>query len=146
MATLSSDAFSAPWGVRMIGTQDARYRPRGYHCGAVWPLYTGWAALADFALGRPEAGWIHLESNARCALQRSRGAFEEVLDGDTGGAAGICSDQAWSAAMVISPFIFGMLGMRPSASARRCIIDPRWPSAWTHARAERVRVGGSVFS
>ena len=146
MAKLSSDEFSAPWGVRMIGTQDARYRPRGYHCGAAWPLCTGWAALANFALGRPEAGWSHLESNAGCALQRSRGAFDEVLDGDTGGGAGICSDQAWSAAMVISPFIFGMLGMRPSASARRCIIDPRWPAAWTHARAERLRVGGSVFS
>jgi glycogen debranching enzyme len=146
MAQLASDEFSAPWGVRMIGRRDARYRPRGYHFGAVWPLYTGWAALAAFARARTDEGWQHLSAVASCAFARERGAFDEVLDGDTGAAAGICPDQAWSAAMVISPFLYGMFGLRPSAAERRCIIDPSLPRAWDTARVSGLRVGASRFS
>ena len=145
-ARLASDDFSAPWGVRMIGHRDARYRPRGYHFGAVWPLYTGWASLAAFARARPDEGWQHLAAVSACAFARERGAFDEVLDGDTGAAAGICPDQAWSAAMVISPFIYGMLGIRPTAAARRVIIDPLLPSAWTKARVAGLRIGSSRLS
>lgn len=146
MAQLASDDFSAPWGVRMIGRRDARYRPRGYHFGAVWPLYTGWAALAAFARARTDEGWQHLSAVASCAFARERGAFDEVLDGDTGAAAGICPDQAWSAAMVISPFLYGMFGLRPSAAERRCFIDPSLPRSWDTARVSGLRVGASRFS
>lgn len=143
---LSAEDFAAPWGVRMISRGDARYRPRGYHFGAVWPLYTGWVSLAAFARGRADLGWRHLASVARCAFVRQRGAFDEVLDGDTGAAAGICPDQAWSAAMAISPFIYGMLGMQPMAADARCTLRPCWPREWQGARVEGLRVGGSRFS
>ncbi len=143
---LSAEDFAAPWGVRMISRGDARYRPRGYHFGAVWPLYTGWVSLAAFARGRADLGWQHLASVARCAFARQRGAFDEVLDGDTGAAAGICPDQAWSAAMAISPFIYGMLGMQPMAAEARCTLRPCWPRDWQGARVEGLCVGGSRFS
>src|SRR5690606_16177900 len=66
MSRLAADDYSAPWGVRMISRRDARYRPGGYHFGAVWPLFTGWAALAAFALGRADEGWRHLSAVASC--------------------------------------------------------------------------------
>lgn len=146
MAQLAADDYSAPWGVRMISRRDARYRPRGYHFGAVWPLFTGWAALAAFALGRADEGWRHLSAVASCASARERGAFDEVLDGDTGAAAGICPDQAWSAAMLISPLLYGMLGIRPFAAARRCIIDPSLPREWDAVRVTGLRVGDARVS
>lgn len=146
VATLASGAFSASWGVRMIARGDARYRPRGYHCGAVWPLYTGWASLAAFARGRADEGWQHLAAVASCAFARERGAFDEVLDGDTGAAAGICPDQAWSAAMVISPLVHGMMGIRPSAPAARCAVAPSLPPGWASARLAGLRVGRSRLS
>ncbi|MCC6929582.1 MAG: hypothetical protein IT359_11380 [Gemmatimonadaceae bacterium] len=143
---LASSDFATPWGVRMIPASDARYRPRGYHCGAVWPLYTGWASLASYRRGDARAGWQHLASVAACAFLRERGAFDEVLDGDTGAAAGICPDQAWSAAMAIAPFMHGMLGIQPMASARGCTLAPQWPPEWRAARVDGVRVGASRFS
>ncbi len=146
VAALASADFAPGWGVRMISRGDARYRPRGYHFGAVWPLFTGWASLAAFARDRGDLGWQHLAAVADCAFARQRGAFDEVLDGDTGAAAGVCPDQAWSAAMAISPFIHGMLGMQPSAADRRCTLSPRWPSDWREARVEGLRVGASRFA
>lgn len=146
VGALSAEDFAAPWGVRMIARGDARYRPRGYHFGAVWPLYTGWVSLAAFARGRGDLGWQHLASVARGAFARQRGAFDEVLDGDTGAAAGICPDQAWSAAMAVSPFIYGMLGMQPTAAEARCTLRPCWPRDWQDARVEGLRVGGSRFA
>ncbi|MFN8667111.1 MAG: hypothetical protein U0164_07865 [Gemmatimonadaceae bacterium] len=143
---LASPDFAPPWGVRMIAGTDARYRPRGYHFGAVWPLYTGWASLASYRRGDARAGWRHLASVAACAFRRERGAFDEVLDGDTGGAAGICPDQAWSAAMAIAPFMQGMLGIQPMASAHRCTLAPQWPPEWREARVEGVRIGTSRLS
>ena len=143
---LGSDRFSTPWGVRMMDREDARYDPAGYHVGAVWPLFTGWVALANFARRRPESGWRHLQANVASMFTGARGAFPEVLRGDDGRAAGVCPDQAWSAAMVISPFISGLLGMRPSAPTHSCMVDPRWPPTWSSASVAQLRVGRSVFA
>ncbi|HEX5631773.1 MAG TPA: glycosyl hydrolase family 65 protein, partial [Gemmatimonadales bacterium] len=143
---LASPSYSTPWGVRLIDRASPAYRPRGYHAGAVWPLFTGWVALAEFRCWRAEAGLAHLLAVASCSAQRTRGAFDEVLDGDTGEGAGICPDQAWSAAMVIAPVVHGLLGMRPRAAEQRCAFAPRWPPGWSAATFRRLRVGGSRFT
>ena len=102
--------------------------------------------MASYALGRAREGWTHLRKNAALPFQRQRGAFDEVLNGDTGEAAGICPDQAWSAAMLVAPVIYGMLGARASAREGRLDLDPHWPSAWPGAKIERIHVGDSVIS
>lgn len=140
---LAAPDFTTPWGVRLIDRASPAYRPKGYHAGAVWPLFTGWLALAEFRCWRAEAGLAHLLAVANGSTHRTRGAFDEVLDGDTGGGAGVCPDQAWSAAMVISPVVLGLLGMRPSAASRRCRFAPRWPAGWSAATFRQLRVGGS---
>ncbi|MCC6774063.1 MAG: hypothetical protein IT360_22945 [Gemmatimonadaceae bacterium] len=143
---LLGDDCCAPWGVRLLGRRDARYRPRGYHFGAVWPLFTGWTSLAAFAHDRADEGWRLASMTAARAFTRQRGAFDEVLDGDDGSGAGVCPDQAWSAAMVIAPIVYGMLGAQPDATRSACELRPRWPASWTHARLSGVRVGASRFS
>ena len=57
---LSSVRFAAPWGVRLVSSSSRIYNPEGYHYGSIWPLFTGWASLAAYAAGLPEAGFRHL--------------------------------------------------------------------------------------
>ncbi len=146
MEAIAADAFSAPWGVRMLARDDPRYDPRGYHSGAVWPLYTGWASLAEYRCGLDDAAWMHLRANARLAFERAKGSFDEVLHGDERRAAGVCPDQAWSAAMVVLPFVRGMLGARADASRGVLHLSPRWPASWSHATIEGLRVGDATVT
>jgi hypothetical protein len=127
---IASPAFSAPWGVRLVSRDDALYNSSAYHSGAVWPLYTGWVSLAEYACHRGEAAFAHLLANARLPFARGQGSFDEVLDGDLGTAVGVCPDQAWSAAMLVSPVIEGMLGVRPDALAGRLSLTPHLPAKW----------------
>jgi glycogen debranching enzyme len=138
---LASDEFTTPWGVRLVARSDPRYSPTQYHGGAVWPLYTGWVALAEFAAHRQEAGYRHLLANAMLCYDRAKGAFDEALSGDTLAPAGVCPDQAWSAAMVVLPLVDGMLGAEPDAPGRRLRLTPHWPREWTHAVVGPLRVG-----
>lgn len=138
---LTSKDYTAPWGVRLISRTDTRYNPRGYHSGAVWPLFTGWTALACFVRGSPQDGQHLLEANALLWTQRAKGAFDEVLDGDTGGAAGVCPDQAWSAAMAITPLVQGVWGVQPDAPGRAIRFGLQLPEEWTNAALEGIRIG-----
>ena len=127
---IATPSFSAPWGVRLIAREDPLYNAAGYHSGAVWPLYTGWVSLAEYACHRGEPAFTHLLANAGLPFARGQGSFDEVLDGDLGIAAGVCPDQAWSAAMLVSPVIEGLLGARPDALSGRLTLTPHMPARW----------------
>ncbi len=43
---LAKPAHQTDWGMRIIGNDSAKYSAGGYHFGAVWPLFTGWASCA----------------------------------------------------------------------------------------------------
>jgi hypothetical protein len=146
LATLASPRFSAPWGLRMLPTDDPRYDPVAYHAGTVWPLFTGWAALADARLGAAVRSLERIRSTAALIAQRCKGAFDEVLHGDTGEGAGVCPDQAWSAAMMITPVMVGLLGVTPDAIHGECRFHPRLPGPGTTLTASGVRVGGAMLS
>lgn len=138
---LSSERFASPWGVRMLSNTDPAYNPRGYHSGAVWPLYTGWLALACGESWRADLAATHILSNADLIRHRAKGSFDEVLHGDSGAAAGICPLQAWSAAMSISPIGLGLLGLRPSARAGSLTMRAQLPTSWESLRLQSVRIG-----
>lgn len=141
LSALCEPAFTTPWGVRLLPANDPRYNPRGYHAGAVWPLFTGWTALACFARGHSSDGARLLRANAALWTRHAKGAFDEVLDGDTGAAAGVCPDQAWSAAMVVSPLFYGLWGVRPNAAARTVRLGLQIPDEWVTASIGGIRVG-----
>ena len=48
----ASSRFSVDWGIRSVPSDSAIYDPISYHHGSMWPLYTGWVALAEFRAGR----------------------------------------------------------------------------------------------
>lgn len=142
---IAGSAFSAPWGVRMVAADDPLFDPAGYHRGAVWPLYTGWVSLAEWRAGRYRAGLDHLRANADLIHHRERGAFDEVLNGLEHKDAGICPDQAWSAAMVLSPAVEGLWGVVPDGLNGEVALAPFLPPEWNEMSLRRLRVGRSVL-
>ena len=142
---IADPEFSAPWGVRLLSTRDPLYNPAGYHTGAVWPLYTGWVSLAEYACHRGGAAGEHVLANARLPFARGVGMFEEVLHGGAEHAAGVCPDQAWSAAMLLAPLVEGMLGARPDAPAERLTLAPHLPAHWSECEWRNVHVGHTTL-
>ena len=145
LEALAEPAFSAPWGVRMLPVGDPLFRETGYHDGSVWPLFTGWASLAEYGGGRGEQGFAHLMANAALAFARQKGAFDEVLHGLLERSAGVCGDQAWSASMVVQPLVEGLLGVEPGAAWGRLTIAPRLPASWDGMLVEGLRCGATTF-
>ncbi len=142
---LGTERFSAPWGVRLLPTDDPLFDQTGYHQGSVWPLFTGWASLAEYATGRGEAGYAHLLANARLAFARQKGAYDEVLHATEERSAGVCADQAWSAAMVIQPLVEGLLGVEPDAAWERLVIAPQLPAGCDALDVVGLRCGGTTY-
>jgi glycogen debranching enzyme len=97
--------FTADWGVRLMPRSDPDYEPDGYHSGSVWPLYTGWASMAERAAGRVDSGNRHWRQVALLYKACSLGAWPEVLHGEELKSIGVTSDQAWSTAMTLLPLL-----------------------------------------
>ncbi|MCO5173312.1 MAG: amylo-alpha-1,6-glucosidase [Trueperaceae bacterium] len=62
-ATLMSDRLFSGWGIRTLGTREARYNPLSYHNGSVWPHDT-----ALIAAGLRRYGFTEQASTLRDAL------------------------------------------------------------------------------
>jgi hypothetical protein len=129
----------------MLPVGDPMFKETGYHNGSVWPLFTGWASLAEYLHGRGEQGFAHLKANASLAFARQKGAFDEVLHGLEERSAGVCGDQAWSASMVVQPLVEGLLGVEPDAARGRLTVAPRLPASWDGMLVEGLRCGGTTF-
>lgn len=143
---IASDDFTAPWGVRMLAASDPSYNPESYHGGAIWPLFTGWVAWAEYAAGRGEAGFQHWWMNVEQAWWNERGAWDEVLHGAERRGRGVCPDQAWSAAMVVAPLVYGLLGAMADAPVHRLRLRPQLPERWDRLDVRRLRVGDADIS
>ncbi|OYV72817.1 MAG: hypothetical protein B7Z72_03925, partial [Gemmatimonadetes bacterium 21-71-4] len=145
LEALGGPDFSAGWGVRLLPLGDPRFEPGGALTGAVWPLVTGWAALAEYRAGLAEPALRHLRANIGLAFNRERGAFDELLHGLEERAAGGCPQRASSAAMVVLPFVEGLLGVEPDAPAGRLTVAPQLPDAWAHLEVRGLRCGESAY-
>ncbi len=138
---VGTDDFTTPHGVRMCARSDPGYNPKSYHGGAVWPLYTGWVSWAEFIAGRPDEGFAHWLSNVRLMHRHAPGAWPEVLHGEEARSIGVTPDQAWSTAMVVSPLVYGMLGVEPDAPRHRIRLRPQPPREWDRFSVRNLRVG-----
>jgi glycogen debranching enzyme len=143
---VASSEFSADWGVRLISRLHPLFNPESYHGGAVWPLFTGWVAWAEYRAGRAEAAFRHLQANAALAFERAKGAWDEVLHGSERAAVGVCPDQAWSTAMTVAPLVYGLLGAEPDAARNRLRLRPQLPDAWDRFEARMLRMGDAAIS
>ena len=142
---IASPEFTTPWGVRLISRDDPSYSPAGHQTGTVWPLYTGWVSLAEYACHRGEQAFAHLMANARLPFARGQGSFAEALDGDVGTIAGVCPEQAWSAALLVTPLIEGLLGAKPDALANRLTLAPHLPAQWSECEWRGLHVGHTTL-
>ena len=131
----------APWGVRTLSSLDPKYDPKAYHDGCVWPLTTGWAAMANLRHGRVEEGFSLIKLMARQILNEA-GMYAELYRGDREEPFNACILQAWSMASYINS-LFELLGMERNALDRSLKISPKVPSELTSITLKRVRLGDS---
>ncbi|MBV8892558.1 MAG: hypothetical protein JO266_11410 [Acidobacteria bacterium] len=130
------------WGMRIISSQDPRYDPGGYHFGAVWPLFTGWAAVAEYHYHRALPAYFNLYANAQLTLTGSLGHVTEVLSGDYFEPLSTSSPhQIWSAAMVVSPLLIGMLGLTSDALSHTITLAPHLPYNWSDFGVDNMIAG-----
>jgi glycogen debranching enzyme len=140
----ASAEFSTDWGTRDISLETSFYDPISYHQGSVWPLFTGWASLAEFRAGRPLAGYQHLMQNVGLTWTQDLGAVTELLSGEFFQPLGRSSShQVWSSAMVLTPAVRGLFGIECDALHHTIHVAPNLPAEWTFARLRNVPLGGA---
>ena len=135
-------SLNTDWGLRDVSNQEKVYDGMSYHQGSVWPLFTGWAALAEYRGGQPLAGYQMLMENANLTRAQDLGAHTELLSGDFFVPFGrSTSHQLWSSAMVITPTLRGLFGIDIDALARTITVNPHLPASWDHAEIKNLRIG-----
>ncbi len=141
-----SSRFTVDWGVRSVTSDQALYDPISYHRGSVWPLYTGWVAMAEYREGRSLAAYQHLQSDVRLTWLQDPGAITELLSGEFyQPLARSSSHQLWSSAMLLIPVIRGMFGLEPNALMQRITISPQLPADWDRVSLRHVEVGNDSY-
>ncbi len=133
--------FSTDWGTRIIKENSKYFNPNGYHTGSVWPLFTGWTALAEYEYGNSVQGFSHIMNNLQAYKNWGLGFVEEVLNGERYKPSGVCPHQCWSETMVLQPAIEGMLGFKPDAMNNILRLSPRFPADWDSAVISNIRMG-----
>jgi glycogen debranching enzyme len=134
------------WGMRIISNRSPLFSGGGYHYGSVWPLFTGWASVAEYRYHQTFPAYANLRANALLALDGSLGHVTEVLSGDYYQPLSTSSPhQIWSAAMVVSPVLRGMLGLETDAIHRTVKLTPHIPADWTRFSIENVRLGKNAL-
>jgi glycogen debranching enzyme len=133
------------WGMRIISSQSKVYDGSGYHYGAVWPLFTGWASVGEYRYHRALPAYFNLRSNALLALDGSLGHFTELFSGDYYQSFSTSSPhQIWSAAMVVSPLLRGMFGLQTDSSNHQITLAPHVPADWRSLAIRNVHIGSAI--
>jgi len=135
------------WGMRVISNHSPLYNGQGYHFGSVWPLFTGWASVGEYRYHQAFPAYANLRANALLALDGSLGHVTEVLSGDYYQPLSTNSPhQIWSAAMVVSPILRGMLGLESDAQSHTVRFAPHVPADWRSFAVNELRVGNNTLS
>jgi glycogen debranching enzyme len=144
---LAAEEHQTDWGMRIISNRSKVYDGSGYHFGAVWPLFTGWASVGEYRYHRGFPAYENLRANALLGLDGALGHFTEVLSGDYYQSFATSSPhQIWSAAMVISPILRGLLGLQIDAEKRQVTFEPHVPADWTSIAINNLRIGDASMS
>jgi glycogen debranching enzyme len=142
---LAAHTLNTDWGLRDVSNQEKIYDGMSYHQGSVWPLFTGWAALAEYRGGQPLAGYQMLMENANLTRAQDLGAHTELLSGDFFVPFGrSTTHQLWSSAMVITPTLRGLFGIEVDGQTKTITVNPHLPAGWRHAEIKNLRVGGAA--
>ncbi|MBV9574356.1 MAG: hypothetical protein JOY93_09905, partial [Acidobacteriales bacterium] len=144
--------FFTGWGIRTLGSEEARYNPLSYHNGSVWPhdnaiIAAGLAAYGFIKhSGRVLLGLLDLSSHVD--LQRLPELFcgleRRAREGPTLYPVA-CSPQAWAAAAVFM-VVQACLGISVQGAHNRVAFDrPCLPEGIPHLWVKGLQCGsGSV--
>ncbi len=147
ISRLAQEDHQADWGMRIISNRSKVYDGSGYHYGSVWPLFTGWASVAEYRYHRQFPAYANLRANALLGFDGALGHFSEVLSGDYNQSFSTSSPhQIWSAAMVISPILRGMFGLQADAEKHQVTLAPHVPADWTSFAIRNVQVSGGTVN
>jgi glycogen debranching enzyme len=142
---LAAHTLNTDWGLRDVSNAEKIYDGMSYHQGSVWPLFTGWAALAEYRGGQPLAGYQMLMENANLTWAQDLGADTELLSGDFFVPFGrSTTHQLWSSAMVITPTLRGLFGIDIDAQTKTITVNPHLPPNWEHAEVRNLRIGSET--
>ena len=143
---LGAGAMQTDWGARILSNRSALYDPLSYHYGSVWPLFTGWSAVAAYRYGRPHVGYTALMSNALLTYPEALGYVTELLSGDYATAFGRSSHhQIWSEAMVVAPVLKGLFGLDADEAGGTLRFAPALPATWDRAEVTNVAMGSTSY-
>ncbi len=138
----ASDEFSTDWGTRDLSNRTSFYDPISYHQGSVWPLFTGWASLAEYRAGRPLSGYAHMMQNLDLTWAQDLGSVTELLSGEFYQPLGRSSShQMWSSAMIVTPLLRGLFGLDWDAQNKTLRVTPHLPADWDKAALKHVQIG-----
>ncbi|HME32645.1 MAG TPA: hypothetical protein VKG65_07840, partial [Terriglobales bacterium] len=141
---LAGPRHQADWGMRIIPEDDPLYGPTGYHFGSVWPLFTGWASVAEYRYHRALPAYANLRANAQLVFDGALGRATEVLSGRYyTPLATSSSHQIWSSAMIISPLLRGMMGLTVDALTSSIRFEPHVPANWTDFSIQSIPMGAT---
>ncbi len=141
---LAGPRHQADWGMRIIPEDDPLYGPTGYHFGSVWPLFTGWASVAEYRYHRTLPAYANLRANAQLVFDGSLGRATEVLSGRYyTPLATSSSHQIWSSAMIVSPLLRGMMGLSVDALNSTVRFEPHAPANWTDFAIRNIPTGAT---
>lgn len=143
----AAHTLNTDWGLRDLSNEEKIYDGMSYHQGSVWPLFTGWAALAEYRADQPLAGYQMLMENANLTRAQDLGADTELLSGDFFVPFGrSTSHQLWSSAMVITPTLRGLFGISIDALTKTITVNPHLPASWDHAEVRDLPLPGGPAS
>src|SRR5260370_20488040 len=133
--------------MRIMSNRWPLFSGGGYHYGSVWPLFAGCASVAPYRYHQTFPAYANWRANALLALDGSLGDVTEVLSGDYYQPLSTSSPhQIWSAAMVVSPVLRGMLGLETDAIHRSVRLTPHVPADWKRFSVQNVRLGKNTVS
>ena len=143
---LGAGAMQTDWGARLLSAHSTLYDPLSYHYGSVWPLFTGWSAVAAYRYGRPHVGHTALMSNVLLTWAGALGYVTELLSGDFATAFGRSSHhQIWSEAMVVAPVLKGVMGIDADEAGGTLQFAPALPATWDRAAVTNVTMGAMKY-
>jgi glycogen debranching enzyme len=141
----AGNGFSTDWGVRILSSKSPLFNPKGYHYGSVWPLFTGWTALAEYEYGNSIQGFSHILNNLYIKNHWALGYVEEVMNGAVYQPSGVCPHQCWSETNILHPAITGMIGWKPNALENTAELKPRFPLHWDKVQVNNLRIGKALI-
>jgi glycogen debranching enzyme len=144
---LAHARWETDWGTRSIPTDDPLYIGDSYGHGSVWPLGTGFQALAFSSHHRPLQAFPLWRALVEQSFLNSLGHVPEVLSGDFYRELNVSvPEQIWSSGILITTFVRGVLGLEPYAPMSELHWTPHLPPDWSGVSVKNVQVGRSTLT